>query len=371
MNPFQYSKTSGPASTGDLVGALILSYLAAIALIAALIHAAGVWNFLAISRILDPLIAGGVVQYHDMQQGFVKGIPALKYYLMSQDPIDWRLVLIAALLFLAHLGVKSLQFHGVARLYGIAGRFGDHARAFLYAQGLNRWLPFHIGEVGSALTLRGQGVDMASATAAGLSARLFTLFEILFFAIIGLLVLGWSIWLGQIFWALVILAVVLLVMYPYGSLAAGWGQRGDWSAAMAALVRQPVTLARLFGLSLMAFALEHVAVYLLAMAFTSDNVILGIEFSMLLMALVAGFLARLVPLTPGGIGQFEWGFATALYLGGVGMPEAASMAILFSLLRYGVGGLTDLVLLLFYPVDTDTSTVLAASRGEELARGTA
>jgi len=92
---------------------------------------------------------------------------------------------------------------------------------------------------------------------------------------------------------------------------------------------------------------------------------------MLLMALVAGFLARLVPLTPGGIGQFEWGFATALYLGGVGMPEAASMAILFSLLRYGVGGLTDLVLLLFYPVDTDTSTVLAASRGEELARGTA
>jgi uncharacterized membrane protein YbhN (UPF0104 family) len=55
------------------------------------------------------------------------------------------------------------------------------------------------------------------------------------------------------------------------------------------------------------------------------------------MGVVAGYIARQVPMTPGGIGQWEWGFAAALYMGGVGLPEAATIAILESLMRHGTG----------------------------------
>ena len=55
------------------------------------------------------------------------------------------------------------------------------------------------------------------------------------------------------------------------------------------------------------------------------------------MGVVAGYIARQVPITPGGIGQWEWGFAAALYMGGVGLPEVATIAILESLMRHGTG----------------------------------
>ena len=84
--------------------------------------------------------------------------------------------------------------------------------------------------------------------------------------------------------------------------------------------------------------------YLLSQAFTSTNVIINIEFPVFLMALVAGNIARLVPVTPGGLGQFEWGFAMAVYISGTGMPEAVTIAILFALLRYVGGGLFGLLI---------------------------
>jgi uncharacterized membrane protein YbhN (UPF0104 family) len=90
---------------------------------------------------------------------------------------------------------------------------------------------------------------------------------------------------------------------------------------------------------LLAFALEDIAAYLIAMAFTSTYVILKVDFSVLLMAVVASYIARLIPLTPGGIGQFEWGFATALYIGGVGLPECVAIAVLDNALRYVSGTL--------------------------------
>ena len=89
----------------------------------------------------------------------------------------------------------------------------------------------------------------------------------------------------------------------------------------------------------MAFGLEDIAAYMIAMAFTSTHVILNVNFSILLMAIVASYVARLIPITPGGIGQFEWGFAAGLYLGGVGWPECVTIAILDNFVRYASGSL--------------------------------
>ena len=115
----------------------------------------------------------------------------------------------------------------------------------------------------------------------------------------------------------------------------------------------PPVLAKLGLLSFVAFALEDVAAYMLANAFG-----IGVEFSVIVMGLAVGYMARLVPLSPGGIGQFEWGFAGALVLGGVGAPEAAALAVLDNLLRYAVGSLVLGSVVLSYGVETDLRTVL-------------
>jgi len=75
------------------------------------------------------------------------------------------------------------------------------------------------------------------------------------------------------------------------------------------------------------------------MAFTSTHVILNVNFTILLMAIVASYIARLIPVTPGGIGQFEWGFAAGLYLGGLGWPECVTIAVLDNFVRYASGTL--------------------------------
>ncbi|MCK5650439.1 MAG: hypothetical protein KAJ42_03635, partial [Gemmatimonadetes bacterium] len=76
---------------------------------------------------------------------------------------------------------------------------------------------------------------------------------------------------------------------------------------------------------------------LISQAFTTDFVILNVPFPVIQMGVVAGYIARQVPITPGGIGQWEWGFAAAVYMSGVGLPEAATIALLESLLRHGTG----------------------------------
>ena len=87
---------------------------------------------------------------------------------------------------------------------------------------------------------------------------------------------------------------------------------------------KPLAFLGIFALSAAAFFSEHVAVYVLSQAFTSTHVIINIEFPVFLMAIVAGNIARLIPVTPGGLGQFEWAFAMAIYLSGTGMPEAGN-----------------------------------------------
>src|SRR5262249_38285381 len=90
-------------------------------------------------------------------------------------------------------------------------------------------------------------------------------------------------------------------------------------------------------ISLLAFGIEDIAAYMIAMAFTSTHVVLNVNFSILLMAIVASYIARLIPVTPGGIGQFEWGFAAGLYLGGVGWPECVTIAFLSHDVRHVTG----------------------------------
>lgn len=324
------------------VGAYIFSYALAAFLLVSLIYASGVWNFLANTRLLNFLIHSGVVQYHDAQTGFIKGIPDLQYFLKSQDPVKWGLVELAGLVFILFWLIKAAQFHEIARFCGIRGTFTQHARAYLEGLGVNRLLPYQAGNVRMAAAFSGPGPSLARAAQALFLSEIFLIFEIVVYALFGLATLGWSTWTAQLFWPIVILALCYFLVRPRKGTREASVLQGSWKdvvQAFRALGQNPLALSKMSLLSLLAFGLEDIAAYLIAMGFTSTHVILNVNFSVLLMGVVGSYIARLIPVTPGGIGQFEWGFATALYLGGLGFPECVTIAVLDNAIRYLSGTL--------------------------------
>ncbi|MGH9442516.1 MAG: lysylphosphatidylglycerol synthase transmembrane domain-containing protein [Thermoanaerobaculia bacterium] len=328
--------------TMDRFWSYTFSYLLGTVLLGTLIWSSGIWNFLANTRLLSVLINSGVVSYHDAQTGWIRGVPDLKYFLKSQDPVKWGLVEGAALLFLLFWVIKAVQFHALCRFTGARGTFSHHSRFYLEGLGVNRFLPFNQGLVQMARSMANQGASLNRVTQATLLAELFVVIEIVVYAAYGPYGLGWSVWLAQIFWSLVILGLCYLMarpsrLYPEHSIIPL-----DWKEvkqSFSALARRPIEFSKLTALSLVAFGLEDVAAYMIAMAFTSTHVILNVNFSILLMAIVASYIARLIPVTPGGIGQFEWGFAAGLYLGGLGWPECVTIAFLDNAVRYISGTL--------------------------------
>jgi uncharacterized membrane protein YbhN (UPF0104 family) len=326
----------------DRVWSFAFSYLLGAFLLGSLIYFSGVWNFLANTRLLAVLINTGIVSYHDALAGIVKGVPDLKYFLKSQDPVKWGLVELAGLIFLLFWLIKAVQFHGFARFCGIPGTFTQHARAYLEGIGVNRFLPFNLGNVFMAKMLANQGAPINRSAQAIFLGEIFVVFEIVVYALYGPYGLGWSVWLAQIFWSFVILGICYLFarpskLYPEQTLLPiSWHEIAQM---LRALARKPMTLTTLAVLSLIAFGLEDIGAYVIAMAFTSTHVILNVNFSILLMAIVASYIARLIPVTPGGIGQFEWGFAAGLYLGGLGFPECVTIAVLDNFIRYVSGTL--------------------------------
>ena len=322
---------------GGLVSAFGLSYLFGAFLLVSLFYAFGAWDVLASSRLLDLLIRVGIVKYHDQNLGFIEGVADHKYYLTSQTPVDWLLVFFAGLLFLAFFAVKTVQFDGAARHFGAKGTLGQNGRAYLYGLGLDRWLPFGVGRIGTHQELTSKGSTDQQSSDVLFASGLFILLEISLFAVVGLLGEGWGPWAGQVVWGAFVFALLYLwVRRPPGasvrSIARVW--TGRVREILGSLSSDPPVLAKLCALSLIAFAIEDVAAYVIANAFG-----IGIQFPV--------------------IGQYEWGFAVALVLGGVGAPEAATLAILDNLLRYLVGAVAVGSILFWYGVDTTLRTVLS------------
>jgi uncharacterized membrane protein YbhN (UPF0104 family) len=320
-----------------LLWSFVLACGLAVAVLALLIQASGVWSFLANTRLLQAAVAGGIVALRDDQPGFILGVPDLEHWWKAQDPVDWAPLWVAAALFLAYYCIKALQYHWFCRVTGVPGAFGAHARAYFWGQGVGRFLPFNAGSVALASALAGPGGRPAAR--AVFLGEVSTLFEIAVFALVGLLQLGWGLWFAQIFWPLVILAVTIWIARAArgdGRPAILHGAWRDVAAAVRDLAGRPGTLARLALLGLVAFGFQDLVAYAVAMGFTGDRVIIDVPFGVLLMGVVGSYIARLVPITPGGIGQYELGFALALYWGGLGLPECVALAVLVNVLRYAV-----------------------------------
>lgn len=317
------------------VAAIGLSALFGALLLGSLIVLAGPWAIAANTRLLNLLIGGGVVKYHDRHAGWIEGIPNHEYYVASQDPINWAVLGIVVALYLLIWGLKAVQFDHLARHYGLRSGMGRHARAYVYGLLYHETMPFRFGDAAAVAALRASGAPVDRARATLFLFNTLMLFELVVFAIVALVGLGWTTWLTEVFWAAVILGVLAFWVWP----AAGRKAEGSqwWQAVcahIAGLARRPLVLVLALGLALLSFGLRDAAAYLTAMSFSTQHVLLNIAPSLMLMGVVSGYVATLVRLTPGGIGQFEWGFTAALFIGGTGLAEAATVALLVSLFRY-------------------------------------
>ena len=276
-NPLAGELGNGQSRTGDLVGSFALSYLVAALLLVALVYFGNVWEVMANSRFLDFLIRVGIIKYHDKNIGFVEGVPDHKFYLKSQLPIDWLLIALAAGLFIVFWLVKSLQFHGTARFFGISGSLGQHMRAYLYGLGVSRFFPFDLGDVATVEALGGQGHPRDRAATVVFTGKLLIIFQIVVFGLVGLLASGWTPWLAQVFWSLVIFGVLFLWLRgTQGVRQHQW--LADAANTVRSLVAAPRVLIKLCALALLAFLIEDVVVYVIANAFG-----LGVQMHVLIM----------------------------------------------------------------------------------------
>jgi uncharacterized membrane protein YbhN (UPF0104 family) len=281
--------------------------------------------------------------------------------------VDWRLILVAMGLFLLVWTIKANHFHLIARFCGVPGSLSQQMRAHFYGLGVSHLLPFGTGDVATAVALEGQGAPLHRAAVVIFISKLFVIFEIAVFALGALFYIGWSKWLWQMSLALVILAVAYWFVRP--DRRERNGLNGDSPAravlqVLAALAQRPAALIPMCLLSLLSFALFDVAAYIVVAAFTGTHVILNVDSVVLVMGVVSYYIARLVPVTPGGMGQGEWAMYTALTVGGVGHPDAVAVAVLIGFFRYVSVVIPWGAVMLAYGIETNLRYVLEVFRGQ-------
>jgi len=354
-------------SNFGLIGSFSLGYLLCIALVAVPIFMAGIWKIIANTRFLDLLMSSGIIAYTDMDFGFIKGIPDLGDYLKSQDAIDGRLVLICLCIYIGFYFVKAIQFHSIAGLYGLKGSFGDHTSAYFYGIGLNRFLPYNTGDIAVVSAIEGRGESGKRASSTLYVMDIFVCFEIAFFFLLGLFLVGWKITISQtvpavvFFWVLYYITRSSRTPRRYYN---GEENRHTSIVILQTLANDPWILIKLGVLSLFAFFLDDITPFIISQAFTSEYVHLNVPFLIIQTGVVAGYIASRVPITPGCIGQYEFGFATALVMGGSALPEAISIALLDGFIRHGTVLVLLIIVKLKNGVATDLRTVLSLFKGK-------
>lgn len=354
---------------GGYVGWLfVLGYGLTILLLYLLITWGGVWDWLAQTRILRWLFEAGIVALTDADQGFFPGIPDPEYFRQAYDPVSWLIVGLGIGSFLCYMLFKMLQFHIIALVCGSRGTLGQHARAYTYGEGMGRLLPFNFGTTATVSALVGQGMRPVQARYAVYVADLFFIFEILFFAIVVILLLGVVTSINAFFWPFIILVVCLFL--TTGLRLSTNSKKANAVAVVQVLQHlsaKPFVLISLAVLSIGAFLLLEIGAYLLLSAYTGTFVLIAVEHEILMMGLVAGSIARLVPITPGGTGQFEWGMAVALYLTGVGIQEAMVIPLIYNGYRYLIHLVALASVSFGFGIETSFRRVFDVFRGVSLA----
>lgn len=322
-----------------LQGAFVFAYVFCVLLVGYGIYNGGIWVILSNTRVLDTLIDAGIIAYTDQQMGLIDGLPDLGLYFLSQEPIHWQVLGFVAVLYTAFYLLKMVQFHSIARFYGLKGSIGAHARAFFYGQGIGRILPYGGGDLAVISALEGQGEDARSSSSVVFVQDLFVWFEIITFFIVGILLTGWEMSFLQALWPVVFFAIL---WYATRGIrhdpvrAEKFDSKDARKRIVAALATQPALLIRLCLLSLVCFFFDDLTPYLTSQALSSGELILHVPFLVVQGGVVGGYIASRIPITPGGIGQFEFGFGMALMMAGTGFGTSMTIILVDGVFRHGV-----------------------------------
>ena len=111
MNKLRYTPSLG--------WGLVASIITMIAMFSSLIYYAPAWDFVANTRLLSLLINSGLIQYHDMDAGFIEGIADLKLYMLAMDPIRWNTVGLLVGCFFLCFWLRSIQLSILSRHFWI------------------------------------------------------------------------------------------------------------------------------------------------------------------------------------------------------------------------------------------------------------
>lgn len=374
----------GRISVSEFTSSVVLSYAVAVLLVVWVVTSVGGWEILATTRFLDFLVAAGIVQYHDLLEPALFELPNVGLWFDTQMAIDWRLVAAAIVAFMVFSLIKAYQFSEIARVLGVEGTLGQHIRAYLYGDGIDRFLPFYIGSIGTASALANQGARFNRALSATGVIHFFMIFEVTVFSVILLAFLGWSDWIAYLVWPLAMLGMVLLLIRPEprtsDSSVDGGGDIASLGrftlVAGAQFFRvmardNPAMLLKLCAVSIVAFWVLDVAVYFVVEAWNDLERSYSEPFPVLLMAVVGGYLARFIPITPGGIGQWEFGFGATFAIYGsdaYGIDLNFNLilaAVLVGVLRSLTGFLIMGAVLIFYGMPANLKSVVRIFRGVE------
>jgi len=241
----------------------------------------------------------------------------------------------------------------------------------MYGEWHNRFMPLRFGNAATAAAFESQGESLANASAIVYIQDVYIIFEIIFFALLGLVLTGWTTWFNQLFWPCVMFVVFFLITHSLRR-KPDREHRAQVRAAKWQLLRRlandPLLVVKCAILSLLAFFADDVAPYSVAMGFTSDNVILNTNFLFIQAGVVGGYIARWYsPIGMGGIGQYMWGFALAVYMSGVGMPQAVTIALLDFAVRYAALLFVFVVFVMWKGVKTSFPAVAGLYNRTELA----
>jgi uncharacterized membrane protein YbhN (UPF0104 family) len=238
---------------------------------------------------------------------------------------DRRLLALGFVSYAAGVGITALRLGWLLRSSGrrvsVLALCGDLAKG----TALNTVMLSGAGELYRIQCLRGRGFDTSSATSAILLDRVFGLLAFATMGLLGAFVLGarWHGEMGGVSSRVVVfLAVASAVAIAVGAASCAGLPMRHWLEQVRSALPDPRNAAILLGLS---FAM--VACWVTSVRFLAASLGLPIGFGLLAFAAPLVAIASLFPLSVGGIGIREAGYAVLLTGHGVTTSDAVALGL--------------------------------------------